>query len=461
MSKTHHRTARVALRVTTGQRRRCLGLMASGGDVWAWVLDCNRQLRAWRCPQVVNYQALCRELSGSVFGELDQQGARSVLKRYSAAFFEAAKRRAQGEPAGFPRRKRRLFPIRWYHGTFSIEDDRIRLPVARSRPPLWVRLSRPLPYPTDAIRSVTLVHDAGKLCLDVTATVPVADNDLDPKIVAGIDVGIIHPFAIASADDALVVSGRAIRAEERLHLEDSKRRQQKIAHKAPKRGQRGSRRYRKLKAKQRRAEARHRRRVRHAHHVAAKMVIDWAIKHRVGTLVVGNLKGITAKDSGRHHNLRMYQWRRTHLLQALRDKAEVAGMALVLVDERGTSSTCPRCCGRATPQGRNFFCSKCGFFGHRDVVGATNIAIRGGGNTRASPRVTHRRAGKPPARRDRRRHLFDARRSCTAPGRPGLPGSRSLGRRRDGSSSAATAPQPSTRHPVRIEETLSKRAKVS
>jgi IS605 OrfB family transposase len=258
----------------------------------------------------------------------------------------------------------------------------------------------------------------------------------------------------------MVVSGRAIRAEERLHLEDTKRRQQKIAHKTPKRGQRGSRRYRKLRASRRRAGARHRTRVRHAHHVAARMVIDWAIKRRVGMLVVGDLRGIASKNVGRHHNLRMRQWRRTHLLQALRDKAEVAGMTLVFVDERGTSSTCPRCRARATPQGRNFYCSSCGFSGHRDVVGALNIALRGGGDTRTLVRVTHRRAGKPPARRDRRRHLFDARRSCPAPGRPGLPGSRSPGRRRGGNL-AVTAPQPSTRHPARIEGSLAKAAEIS
>jgi hypothetical protein len=64
---------------------------------------------------------------------------------------------------------------------------------------------------------------------------------------------------------------------------------------------------------------------------------------------------------------------------------------------------------------------------HRDLVGARNIAARGGGSTRAPARVTHRRAGRPPARRDRRRHLFDVRRSCPAPGRPGRPGSRSQG----------------------------------
>jgi hypothetical protein len=36
-------------------------------------------------------------------------------------------------------------------------------------------------------------------------------------------------------------------------------------------------------------------------------------------------------------------WRRTHLLGCLSDKAELAGIRMVLVNERGTSSTCPEC----------------------------------------------------------------------------------------------------------------------
>jgi len=39
-----HRTARAGLRVTRGQWRRLVGLLASGGDVWACVLEIN----AWR-----------------------------------------------------------------------------------------------------------------------------------------------------------------------------------------------------------------------------------------------------------------------------------------------------------------------------------------------------------------------------------------------------------------------------
>src|SRR2546423_12677486 len=97
-----HRTARVALRTTPAQRQRCYGLLRSAGDVWAWVIDRNRQLAEWHCPQVANFSALCRELTGTSFGELSRRGAEDVLKRYSVSFFEAARRKKKGVRAGFP-----------------------------------------------------------------------------------------------------------------------------------------------------------------------------------------------------------------------------------------------------------------------------------------------------------------------------------------------------------------------
>jgi hypothetical protein len=121
---------------------------------------------------------------------------------------------------------------------------------------------------------------------------------------------------------------------------------------------------------------------------------------------------------------RLRQWRRTHLLQALHDKAERAGMVVRLVDEVGTSSTCPACRQRVPkPKGRGFNCPHCGLQGHRDLVGARNIAAKAGGGPTSvgSPTlVEHRRAGVLPARRDRRRHLHDwrRRRSCLASGHP-------------------------------------------
>jgi transposase len=291
-----HRTARICLRTTGAQANRCHRLLRAAGDVWAWLLDSNRHRRRQGDPVVAGYQALCRQLtSRDGFGELSVVGARSVLLRYSDAWFEAARRHHRGERAGFPRRKRFLVPIRCYHGTFLLAGDRrVRLPVVRGQPELWVRLARPLPYPPDQVCSVTLLHDAGRLWLAVTAAVPVDQHDRDPDQVAGVDLGIIHPYAVVT------------------------------------------------------------------------------------------------EDAGR----------RTHLLGALRDKAEQAGIRVSMVQERGTSSTCPACRQRVPkPRGRRFACPHCRFQGHRDLVGATNIAAKLGGghpSTAFPALVEHCRVGMVP-----------------------------------------------------------------
>src|SRR5256886_8374394 len=142
-----NRTARVGLCVTRGQRRRLLGLLVSAGDVWACVLEIN----AWRWARqdrpLASYQELCRELACAgpgCFGELDTEGARSVLRRYSDAWFAAAKRRRGGDGAArFPRRRRALMPLRWYHGTFTLAGRRPRVPGGPRPAPVGGRAGRP------------------------------------------------------------------------------------------------------------------------------------------------------------------------------------------------------------------------------------------------------------------------------------------------------------------------------
>jgi putative transposase len=378
------------------------------------------------------------------FGELDSAGARSVLRRYSDAWFAAAKRRSAGDrTARFPRRRRRLAPVRWYAGTFTLEGRRLRIPVAKGRPPLRVRLDRVLPYPAGRVRSVTLLYDAGRLWADITAEVPVATYPQgaapDLSRVAGVDTGIIHPYAAAGpGGHALLVSGRAIRAECHQHLRDTKARHRAVAARAPAPGQRGSRRWRQHRRRQKAVEAQHRRRVRQAQHEAARQVITWAVQHRIGTLVVGDPRGVLELQAGRRHNHRTRAWRVGHLLTALRDKAEEAGITMRLVDERGTSSTCPTCTRRIPkPAGRVMACPHCGLTGHRDLLAAATIAARlGGGTTPAvlPVGVTHRRAGThlpgvSPARRDPRRRTHH-RGASRSPGRhrPAPPGPTKAGR---------------------------------
>src|ERR1700753_615521 len=144
-----HRTARCGLRVTRAQRGRLFGLLRSAGDVWCAVLELNQWRRAHQDATFAGYQELCRELAASgpgTFGELDSTGARSVLRRYSDAWFAAAKRRKAGDKtARYPRRQRGLVSVRWYAGTFTLDGRVLRIPVARGCPPLTLRLDRDIP----------------------------------------------------------------------------------------------------------------------------------------------------------------------------------------------------------------------------------------------------------------------------------------------------------------------------
>jgi transposase len=127
-----------------------------------------------------------------------------------------------------------------------------------------------VPYPAGQVRSVTVGFAAGRLYADVSAEVPVATyadgQGPDPDRVAGIDLGIIHPYA--------------------------------AARRAPGPGQCGSRRWRRHKRSQRKAEARHQRRVRQAQHEAAKAVISWAVERRIGTLAAPSFEAFAMLGIG-------------------------------------------------------------------------------------------------------------------------------------------------------------------
>ena len=199
-----YRTARCGLRVTRSQRDRLFGLLRSAGDVWCCVLELNRLAApppgyaAGRVPGVVPGAGRLRP------GDLRRAGQRrgAVGAAPLLRFLVRDRQATQGRrPLGpYPRRRRGLVPVRWYSGTFTLDGRSLRLPVARGCPPLLVRLDRDVPYPGQ-VRSVTLGFDAGRLYLDVTAEVPVAvypaGRAPDPGRVAGVDLGIIHPYAVA------------------------------------------------------------------------------------------------------------------------------------------------------------------------------------------------------------------------------------------------------------------------
>jgi transposase len=272
------------------------------------------------------------------------------------------------------------------------------------------------------VRAVRLREEAGELYLDLTAWVCVVQARCDLGIVAGVDPGIIHPLVVAIGETALVVSGRAIRAEEFLHLKDSKARDvTRSKKKAPVRAYPdkprvpGSRRWRKVHARQRAADARNRAVARQAANRAANLVAELAVDAGSSLVVIGDPAGIESAPAGRAHKRRVHRWARAYTRDALGYRLAECGVVAYPSEERGTSSTCPSCGAPATKSGRILRCSNpaCAKTHHRDVAGAQNMVRKIGHVPREIARQEHRRVGSP-SRRDQRRVLYERSRSKRA-----------------------------------------------
>jgi transposase len=438
------RTYRVKAMAGEGKKKRAFALLESGGDAWAWAIDRFHERERMGLANANSLGELWPDQKAhGPFGDLTAHCAQDVTKAWSTAFFESVKRMKGGEKASLPLQKHHLVPVRWRKGESTLTPPtsanhrrpRIELATRRGTGNLVLPLSHDHPYTPNKVREVKLLEDGGDLFLDVTAYVAITHVDTTPGVVAGVDPGIIHALTTSVGEEALVVSARALRAEEFLHLEDTKARQVRQAtKKKPQRARHGkpraegSRRWRKLQGSQKRQEAKNRRRMRQGTHRAANLTVRHIAAHGAHTVVLGDPRGVTEKDCGKEHNRRSHRWLIGFSLKVLGWRLEELGYELPdpakpspsptyeCVDERGTSSRCPDCGTPATKNGRWLTCKNptCRRRHHRDVAGSQNIAQKRGAVPCSIAHIEHRRVGTP-SRRDRRRHLYDTHVKETVP----------------------------------------------
>jgi len=296
---------------TPAKARQARELLVASGDAWAWCIDrYHARRRAGRPAANSNTQIWPDLRAHGPFGPLSVRAAQDVAKAWSAAFFESVRRRKAGEKAALPLSKHYERPVTWRHGDFQFvpagvaSRPRVSLQRARYHPRLVLAFSHPVPYPPESVRAVKLLVDGGELFLDVTSWVAISATRRVSGRIAGADPGIIHPLVLAAGPEALMISGRAVRSEEYLHLADTKARQAKQARRrepvkaqpgSPR--QAGSRRWRSLGAKQRRAEARSRRRVRLAANRSARIAASWATDHQGEKVRARRPRGHRAEQS--------------------------------------------------------------------------------------------------------------------------------------------------------------------
>ena len=112
-----------------------------------------------------------------------------------------------------------------------------------------------------------------------------------------------------------------------------------------------------------------------------RRAVEYVWYRGVSKLVVGDLRGILANVHGRRKTNTMTHnfWSHQYVIQRVREVAEEFNITIELIDERGTSSTCPRCgSNQITRRGRLFKCQGCKLEANRDGVGAVNIGLAHG-----------------------------------------------------------------------------------
>jgi putative transposase len=178
--------------------------------------------------------------------------------------------------------------------------------------------------------------------------------------VAGVDLGICNPAAVAFPDDTLVYPGNRLR--EYKHYFQQEEYQTEDEH-GPSQAAEWAR--EKLA-----------RRKTHFLHALTKDIVERCVAHDVGTLVIGDPSGVDDDDWGRHGNKRPDNWAYKRTMNLLDYKAREQGIEVERRDERGTSSQCSAC-GYEDSESRVerglWKCGRCGVVAHGDVNGADNI----------------------------------------------------------------------------------------
>ena len=118
--------------------------------------------------------------------------------------------------------------------------------------------------------------------------------------------------------------------------------------------------------------------------VIYKVVNDFVARcwsQGVSEIVLGELTNIraSAQFSKKSNAMIHLFWSHRYLMTRIKEKAEEYGIIVRKIDERGTSSVCPRCgATRVVRKGRLFKCLQCKLEAHRDAVGCVNIRLAQG-----------------------------------------------------------------------------------
>lgn len=102
-------------------------------------------------------------------------------------------------------------------------------------------------------------------------------------------------------------------------------------------------------------------------------------KNGASSCFIGDLRGIREDaDWGSRGNSMLHNyWAYDTISKKLANVCEESGIYFEPIPEDYTTQECPICTEKNHPKDRIYLCGFCGYIDHRDIVGSTNIMLRG------------------------------------------------------------------------------------
>lgn len=327
--------------------------------------------------------SLIRKVKDSKGFWLSQSGAKKYLKfmdypchahsvqaiiddYYGAlkSFFQRQKKDPKARP---PYKHHKFHTFIWRASGISVKGNTLRLSMGKGRPPIILPVN---PEYAKVPATIKMVYNQHEQCYAFHATYAVGSNQpQDTGSVIAIDMGEIHLIVSFDGEEATIYNGRFHRSIMQYRNKFLARINQKLS-----RCTRGSKRWKQLKATKCRVLTKLARQLKDCRHKITSRFVSACKSKQAQTIVMGDLKALRQSiNYSKKSNQKLHQWPFSEIAEKIRYKAQQIGIKVETESEKYTSQTCPSCGNRKKPSGRNYKCNKCGWEGHRDIVGASNI----------------------------------------------------------------------------------------
>ena len=296
----------------------------------------------------------------------------AIIDDYCGArrsYFSNRKTNPNAKP---PHKTRKFHTFTWRATGISYNRGKLRLSMGEGRDPLWIKIDKKFHKKVPA--EVSLVYNRTLKQYEFHATYIMQPKRAKSKAgsAVAVDMGEIHPIVSFDGINAEIYNGRGVRSVVRYQNKFKS-----SMNKALSRCVRYSRRWKKLKRVKNRTLQKLTAQLRDMRHKITSRFVSTCRERKIETIVLGDLKHIRQSiNYGKKANQKLHQWAFSKIQNMITYKAKAVGIHVDTQDESYTSQTCPSCGQRKKPSRRTYHCSKCGWRGHRDVVGASNILTK-------------------------------------------------------------------------------------